>query len=394
VSFPWHDAPWCEVGDLLEAAADPAERVLAPDPFWWRFPTLWRYVPANLTVAADDRDADYDWVVVHKGEMPAIPRAFLERVVATMTPVLANEVFVVFAARADGPAVEPASPHLLSFLTALAHLPAEPEVPLLAISDRVLEASPTLRRFGELSSAEARAEQDAFFASGGYRYPTARDEAYYREVRAHRDRVLRPGTLVLDVASGAFPAAPLPDGVTFVRTDFSPVGVALAAARDVDEPGTQHLVCDAAAVAVRSGAFDTVLFVDSIEHVFDADAVFAECARSLRVGGELLVTFSNTNSLNQMLTRALGHPTFVTNHQHVREFTPDEVYAMLDAHGFDVVETAGIELRPYWGVPGIDHLMRDMLDEDEELVAALRELGRRAGIEYAYIGVVRARKRA
>ena len=388
MSFPWHDPPWCEVGDLLAASADPGARVLAPDPFWWRFPALWRYVPANLTP-----DADYDWVVVHKGEVPAIPRPFLEHVVATMTPVLANEVFVVFTGSPGSHAVAPGSPHLLSLLAALGQLPPEPEVELVAVSDRVLEASPTLRTFGAMAPAEARAEQDDFFRSGGYRYPTGRDQAYYSEVRRHRDRALRPGTRVLDVASGAFPAAPLPHDVTLVRTDFSSVGVARAAALDVDEPGVHHVVCDAAKLAVPSAAFDTVLFVDSIEHVFDAEAVFAECARALRPGGELLVTFSNTNSLNQILTRALGHPTFVTNHQHVREFSPREIFAMLDACGFDVVETGGIELRPYWGVPGIDHVVRDTLDDDEELVAALAELGRRAGVEYAYVGVVTARKR-
>jgi 2-polyprenyl-3-methyl-5-hydroxy-6-metoxy-1,4-benzoquinol methylase len=389
MSFPWHDPPWCEVGDLLDASADPGGRVLAPDPFWWRFPSLWRYVPANLTP-----DADYDWIVVHKGELRAIPRPFLEHVVASTTPVLANEVFVVFAADPRELPVPRASPHLLSFLADLAQLPPVPDVELVAVSDRVLEASPTLRRFGEMTPAEARAEQDEFFRKGGYRYPTARDETYYSEVRRYRDRALRPGTRVLDVASGAFSAAPVPAGVTLVRTDFSPVGVARAVALDVDEPGVHHVVCDAAALAVPAASFDIVLFLDAIEHVFDAEAVFVECARTLRPGGELLVTFSNTNSLNQILTRALGHPTFVTNHQHVREFTPDEIFAMLDACGFDVVETGGIELRPYWGVPGIDHVLRETLDEDPELVAALAELGRRAGIEYAYIGVVTARARA
>lgn len=386
MSFPWHDPPWCEVGDLLDAAATPEQRLLAPDPFWWRFPSLWRYVPANV-----GDDADYDWVVVHKGELPAIPRRFLEHVVATCTPVLANEVFVVFAAAPAGRHVDPASPHLLSFVRALAGLPAAPEVELGAISDRILDASPTLRRFGALSPAEARAEQNAFYEDGGYRYPTRRDRAYFDAVRAHVRRVLRPGTLVLDVASGAFPAPPLPAGVTYVRTDFSRVGTALAAARDREVPDAAHAVCDAGAVAVRSGVFDTALFVDAIEHVFDADAVLAECARALKPGGELLVTFSNTNSLNQMLARALGYPTFVTNHHHVREFSPDDVYAMLDRHGFEVAETAGIELRPYWGVPGLDDVVRDILDDDPDLVAALAELGRRAGIDFAYVGVIRAR---
>jgi len=53
---------------------------------------------------------------------------------------------------------------------------------------------------------------------------------------------------------------------------------------------------------------------------------------------------------------------------------------------------AGVELRPYWGVPGIDHVLRERLDEHAEMVEVLRELGRRAGVEYAYVGVVLARK--
>ena len=210
---------------------------------------------------------------MHKGELPAIPRPFLEHVVASTTAVLANEVFVVFAADPREPPVPPGSPHLLSFLTALAQLPPVPDVELVAVSDRVLEASPTLRRFGEMAPAEARAEQDAFFRKGGYRYPTGRDQAYYSEVRKYTRPALRAGTRVLDVASGAFPAAPLPADVTLVRTDFSSVGVAQAVALDVDEPGVHHLVCDAAGAAPPA-AFDIVLFVDSIEHVFDAEAVF------------------------------------------------------------------------------------------------------------------------
>ena len=394
MSFPWHDPPWCEVGDLLDGAVAPGDRLLAPDLFWWRFPTLWRYVPDNLLV-----DSDYDWVVVHKGELPAIPRPFLEHVVATATPVLANEVFVVFAARPwtsthpPLPSVDPRSPHLLAFVRALARLPASPTVELSAVSDRVLEASPTLRQFGAMTPQEARAAQDEFQTAGGYRYPTARDRAYYEELRHQRDRFLRAGTRVLDVTSGAFAAAPLPTDVFLVRTDFSAVAIRQAAAQDAGTEGVVHVVADASALATRASAFDAVLFVDAIEHVLDPDAVVHECARALRPGGDLLLTFSNRNSLNQLLTRALGYPTFLTNHQHVREFTFDEIVALLDREHLDVVETGGIELRPYWGVPGIDHVLRDRLDEDVAMVEALRELGRRAGVEYAYVGVVTARKR-
>ena len=363
--------------------------MLAPDPFWWRFPSLWRYVPANLTP-----DADYDWIVVHKGELPAIPRPFLEHVVATTTPVLANEVFVVFAADPREPPVPVASPHLLSFLTTLAQLPPVPDAswwPSATACSRRRRRCAGSVRWCRPRPERSRTSSSATAATATRPVATRRTT---RRCAGTATSALRPGTRVLDVASGAFPAAPLPADVTLVRTDFSPVGVAQAVTLDVDEPGVHHLVCDAAALAVPSAAFDIVLFVDSIEHVFDAEAVLVECARALRPGGELLVTFSNTNSLNQILTRALGHPTFVTNHQHVREFTPAEIFAMLDTCGFDVVETGGIELRPYWGVPGIDHVLREVIDEDPELVAALAELGRRAGIDYAYVGVVTARERA
>jgi SAM-dependent methyltransferase len=377
------------VGDFLDAAADPGARVLAPDLFWWRQPALWRYVPDNLT----DRSA-YDWIVVHKGELPAIPRPFLEHVVATTTPVLANEVFVVFAARPTTPAVDPRSPHLLAFLHALAQLPESPTVELAAVSDRVFESSPTLRQFGAMTPQEARAAQDEFQTAGGYTYPTQRDRVYYDELRAVRDRHLRAGTRVLDVTAGAFPAAPLPPDLFLVRCDFSAVAVRQGREQDVGLDQVVHVVADASAVPVAPAAFDTVLFVDSIEHVLDVDAVVRECARALRPGGELLLTFSNRDSLNQILTRALGYPTFLTNHQHVREFTYGEVVEMLGREQLDVVDTAGVELRPYWGVPGIDHVLRDRLDEHAEMVEALRELGRRAGVEYAYVGVVLARKRS
>jgi hypothetical protein len=57
-----------------------------------------------------------------------------------------------------------------------------------------------------------------------------------------------------------------------------------------------------------------------------------------------------------------------------------------------VTETAGVSLLPYWGIPGIDEVVRDVTDNDPEVVEMMRVLGARAG-EYAYTGVVLARKR-
>ncbi len=392
MSFPWDDPAWCEVGDLLDRLVDSgsALRILAPDLFWWRVPELWRYVPAN--VAGDEA---FDVVVVHKSEMRFVPHHFLEAVAATMRPVCANAVFVVFSAGDDLPPVDRRSDHFVSFVARLAHLPAAPESPHPAVADRALGTSPTLRKFASMSVADARRAQDEFFTDTGYLYPTRRDQAYHHDLLDHRDRLLAAttGKRVLELCCGAFPAGRVPDDVFLVRSDFSPVGVANARDRDHDTDAIVHAVCDASAVALADASCDVVIFVDAIEHVFDAGAVMREVGRVLRPCGELLVTFANRNSLNQLLSRALGYPEFVTNHQHIREFTLAEVEAMLGEADLTVESTAGIELRPYWGVPGVDPLVREAIDDDEELVEALHVLGERVGAEYAYVGVVRARKR-
>ncbi len=87
--------------------------------------------------------------------------------------------------------------------------------------------------------------------------------------------------------------------------------------------------------------FDAVLFLDAIEHVRDAARVILEGGRVLKPGGEFVVTFANRNSVNQIMTRKLGYPEFVTNFQHFREFTLEEMRDLLAAGGMTVTGSAG-----------------------------------------------------
>jgi SAM-dependent methyltransferase len=392
--FPTHDPYWCEAADLLDERLQPGETVLAPDLFWWRVHDIHRFVRANL-----DPGVRYDWVVVHKGEMAAIGAPFLGSVATTMTPVLANEVFVVWSARPDVAEVAAESPHLGAFRAILSELASSvdgaPTEDLPAEADRVLGSDRRLRRFSTMTDAEVRAAQDEFFRGGGYTYPTARDHAYYDELRRHEARALARWTerRVLELSCGATACEAPAKGAVLVRTDLSPVGVAMARARDGSRPGVHHATVDAHRLCFADEQFDAVMFVDAIEHVRDAQAVFHEMARVLRPGGEALVSFANSDSVNQVVARALGHSDFETNHQHMKEFSYRQIVEMLDAAGFDLRETDGIELRPYWGIPGIDDLTRDRLDEDEEFVALMLELGRRVGVEHAYVGMVAVEKR-
>jgi SAM-dependent methyltransferase len=149
---------------------------------------------------------------------------------------------------------------------------------------------------------------------------------------------------------------------------------------------------DASRLAFPDAAFDAVAFVDAAEHVLDIDSAIAEAARVLRPGGDFVVTAANRNSLNQIMTRKLGYPEFVTNYQHVREFALDEFEALMAKHRLAVTGRLGILLFPYWGIPGIDGIVRHITDDDPEVVEILREMGAKVGPRHAYAFALGARK--
>jgi 2-polyprenyl-3-methyl-5-hydroxy-6-metoxy-1,4-benzoquinol methylase len=106
---------------------------------------------------------------------------------------------------------------------------------------------------------------------------------------------------------------------------------------------------DAHSLCSADGSFDIVLFIDAIEHVKDAYKVVSEISRVLRPGGQVLLTVANRDSVNQVLTRKLGYREFVTNYQHIREFSFAETRNLLGSHHLEIEQSRGIFLYPYWG---------------------------------------------
>lgn len=77
--------------------------------------------------------------------------------------------------------------------------------------------------------------------------------------------------------------------------------------------------------------FDLIALLDTVEHIPDDMAVFAECYRVLRPGGKLLVTvpaFMFLWSKNDVLNR------------HQRRYTRGELVSKLQAHGFHVLRSS------------------------------------------------------
>lgn len=88
----------------------------------------------------------------------------------------------------------------------------------------------------------------------------------------------------------------------------------------------------------------------------------------------------------------MGFPEFKTNHRHIREFDMSETRKLFADAGFSIEREGGIFLFPYWGIPGIDHQVRRLIDSDAEVVELLRALGRAVGAEHAYCSVILGRK--
>lgn len=88
--FPAEDPLWQETARFLAERAVPEDRILAPSTFREALPPFDDY-------AACDPEAEYDWVILHKGRMPALGPKILSELAKNSTPVFANALFIIWA---------------------------------------------------------------------------------------------------------------------------------------------------------------------------------------------------------------------------------------------------------------------------------------------------------
>ncbi len=89
-------------------------------------------------------------------------------------------------------------------------------------------------------------------------------------------------------------------------------------------------------------SFDCVIFCEILEHLLlDPDKAVGEMARVTRPGGFLVISTPNATRLPKLYFLALGRNIYdgYSPHgpygRHNREYTLDEVLALMDRHGFD-----------------------------------------------------------
>ena len=391
MSFPYHDQNWVAAADCVRTCAKPEDRILAPDIFWWQFPKIYRYRDPFL-----HPQAEYDWAILHKGELGRLPQSFLNRLVRTREPIFANDVFVVLGNNTKHDVLDRNNPHVGAMFARLTELERQGDRPPPDFADdQILPDPGSITQLATLSDSQITDSMDAYWTHGGYLFKTKRDKAYDAEIERYIAAFTRDaaGHDILDVGCGTCRLGSLaPDDARVVGIDIS--RVAIDKAREAHR-GRGHMrfeVMNAHHLQFPDASFDKAIHIDAIEHVRDARRVLAEIARVLRPGGQLLVSVANRDSLHQILTRKLGYPAFLTSFQHFKEFNVAEMTTMLEEEGFLVMSTAGIFLYPYWGVPGIDNIVRHITDEDAEFVEMTRVLGERVGAEYAYTSVFVAGK--
>ena len=85
-------------------------------------------------------------------------------------------------------------------------------------------------------------------------------------------------------------------------------------------PGLQVVRANLVALPFAAGSFDTVVSLQTIEHLWDQDTFVAECKRVLRPGGSMIISTPNT------LTFPPGNP------YHPHELTPAELCELVSRH--------------------------------------------------------------
>lgn len=94
--------------------------------------------------------------------------------------------------------------------------------------------------------------------------------------------------------------------------------------------------------------FDTVHLRDVLESLFDSRLVFDECARVLRPGGDLILTFRNLNSLSNRVRVFVGdylsaHGAYPEDHHGTqwRIYNLRKIEELCERSGFEIQEVCG-----------------------------------------------------
>jgi len=145
----------------------------------------------------------------------------------------------------------------------------------------------------------------------------------------------RPGLRVADLGCGAAPGLRY-----FAARDIEAIGVDIAPAALREARALlplARLVCAdlGAGLPLRDASLDLIVLREVIEHVNDVTALLAECRRTLRPGGRLVLTTPNLWDARRPVFRLLGRVwSGDADPTHVHLFDPPGLGRALTTAGF------------------------------------------------------------
>jgi 2-polyprenyl-3-methyl-5-hydroxy-6-metoxy-1,4-benzoquinol methylase len=144
------------------------------------------------------------------------------------------------------------------------------------------------------------------------------------------------GATLLDVGCGMGILAEKTLGSTdfYVGVDISMERIKQCRRR-VKAEGTFFVAADAARLPFRTGSFNTVASIEVIEHMADTGGFLKGINRVLAKGG----VFVLTTPASMVFENNIG---LLYKEQHLYEFTPRKLKAMLEENGFTVISIQGV----------------------------------------------------
>ena len=115
----------------------------------------------------------------------------------------------------------------------------------------------------------------------------------------------------------------------------------------------QFKVCNVEKTLPPNEKFDTVVITEVLEHLHNDEKMLKKITNLLIDEGILILTVPNSKTLINRLIRFFGQPQF-KDESHMREYTINEVEALLHKCGFKTLETIGIYLQ----LPKENHIPR------------------------------------